>query len=187
MRLYLLRHGETQENCQGVLQGQQPGTLSPLGLEQISRVAQRLATERFDYIYTSDLRRAADTARAVAQFHPDTPFILEPRLRERDLGEWELQPVSVWDAANMPSSVESDALLLQRASSLVADLYERHAGQQVLCVSHGSIGGRIVEAITGQRPQELCGKPLANTSLCIFELSRDGHSKVLLNCTAHLD
>ena len=67
--LLLTRHGETLENRRHVLQGQLPGTLSPLGLSQAERLAERLAGESLDAVVCSDLARSYDTACAVARLH----------------------------------------------------------------------------------------------------------------------
>ena len=55
MKLILSRHGETLENQQHILQGQLPGTLSPLGIAQAERLAEMLQEETIDNIVSSDL------------------------------------------------------------------------------------------------------------------------------------
>ena len=66
MKLILSRHGETLENQQHILQGQLPGTLSPLGIAQAERLAEMLQEETIDNIVSSDLARSYNTA--VAEF-----------------------------------------------------------------------------------------------------------------------
>src|SRR5262249_54302924 len=82
MKLYLVRHGLTEENVSRVIQGWNPGKLSALGIEQAERLAWRLKDVRFDAIYSSDSRRAADTARIIARFH-NSPIRFTAALRER--------------------------------------------------------------------------------------------------------
>jgi broad specificity phosphatase PhoE len=89
MKLILTRHGETEENKLGIMQGHMPGKLSGLGIEQAKRLALRLKEERIDFIYSSDLARASDTAKAIAKYHPNTPIEFVEELRERDLGEFQ--------------------------------------------------------------------------------------------------
>ena len=67
--LLLTRHGETIENQRHVLQGQLPGTLSPLGKEQAVVLAEQLKQEPLDVIVCSDLARSYDTAKVVAGYH----------------------------------------------------------------------------------------------------------------------
>ena len=71
--LLLTRHGETIENQRYVLQGQLPGTLSPLGKEQAVVLAEQLKQEPLDVIVCSDLARSYDTAKVVAGYHGKQP------------------------------------------------------------------------------------------------------------------
>lgn len=73
MELILSRHGETLENQQHILQGQLPGTLSPLGIAQAEKLAEMLQEETIDNIVSSDLARSYNTAVAVARKHGLTP------------------------------------------------------------------------------------------------------------------
>src|SRR3989344_5231524 len=89
MRLILTRHGETIENKMGIIQGHLPGKLSKLGKEQAKKLAKRLKNEKIDFIYSSDLARAADTAKEIAKFHPIIPVEFVEDLRERYLGSFQ--------------------------------------------------------------------------------------------------
>ena len=66
VELILSRHGETLENQRHLLQGQLPGTLSPLGLQQAEDLAERLKNETIDAVVSSDLDRSYRTALADA-------------------------------------------------------------------------------------------------------------------------
>lgn len=83
MRLIITRHGETLENMEGIVQGHMHGTLSKKGIEQAEKLAKALKDEQIDYIYSSDLKRASDTAREISKFHKNVPFQLTKDLRER--------------------------------------------------------------------------------------------------------
>ncbi|MGB0384198.1 MAG: histidine phosphatase family protein, partial [Ardenticatenaceae bacterium] len=65
--LWLIRHGETDCNAKGIIQGQFDADLSVRGREQARRLGQRLALVPPDVLYSSDLSRAHDTARAVGE------------------------------------------------------------------------------------------------------------------------
>ena len=69
VNLYLTRHGETEENLKGVLQGQSNGTLSPLGLRQAESLALRMESVPLEAIISSKLSRSVITAEAVAARH----------------------------------------------------------------------------------------------------------------------
>lgn len=77
--IYFVRHGETAENAGGVVQGQTDVPLNENGLIQARLVGERLKNEPFDVILSSDLQRAAITARSIAN---GREIIYTPRLRE---------------------------------------------------------------------------------------------------------
>lgn len=85
--LWLVRHGETTWNAEGRHQGQLNVPLSPRGVGQTFRLAERLRASGvvFDKLYSSDLERAQETARPIAQAL-DMPIYLDPRIREVNSG-----------------------------------------------------------------------------------------------------
>jgi len=80
MKLILVRHGETIDNKKRLVQGHRQGELSDVGKEQAKKVAERLKDEKIDYIFSSDLRRAADTAKVIAKYQKE---VLD-RIHRRD-------------------------------------------------------------------------------------------------------
>jgi len=86
--LLLVRHGETDWNSEGRLQGQTDRPLSDYGRCQARELAEQLADERLEAIYTSDLARARETAEIVGERIGATPA-LDARLREGARGRWE--------------------------------------------------------------------------------------------------
>jgi broad specificity phosphatase PhoE len=86
--LLLVRHGETDWNRDLRFQGHADRRLNETGREQARTIAEELAREKIDAIYTSDLARARETAELIAE-RAGVPFILEPQLREIDVGEWQ--------------------------------------------------------------------------------------------------
>ncbi len=88
MRLYLVRHGETEWNAQGRIQGHTDIPLSDVGRGQVKRTAQRLADVAFAAAYASDLSRAQETARIILDGRG--PQVLSNAgLRESNYGEHE--------------------------------------------------------------------------------------------------
>ena len=89
MTLYIVRHGQTEENLQRILQGHIPGTLTEKGKEEVREAAELLSKEgvKFTRIVSSDLRRAMDSANIISErLHlPVTPMEI---LRERDWGKF---------------------------------------------------------------------------------------------------
>ena len=86
--LFLFRHGETDWNRAGRLQGQTDTALNATGLAQAQALAERLRPHRLDAVLSSDLERAWTTARIVAE-GLGVPLIGEPGLRETNIGEAE--------------------------------------------------------------------------------------------------
>jgi len=151
-RLLLVRHGQSTWNDQRRIQGQLDPPLSELGREQARRLAERLADGAFNGFYTSDLRRARDTASAVAAV---TGREAEPRadLREIALGEWEgltreelidrypelwerWQRAPSWD---IPPGCEGAAAFEARVALALQRILERHPRGDVLVVTHGGV------------------------------------------------
>lgn len=89
--LTLIRHGETEWNAEGRVQGSMDVALSAEGLRQAAGLADRLAEEgeRYDLLFSSDLQRASETARLLAGRLGSPPPRLSPLLRELDCGSWE--------------------------------------------------------------------------------------------------
>ena len=88
MRLTLVRHGVTHWNAAKRFQGHSDTPLSDEGRAQARALAQRLAAERIDAVYASDLSRAFETARIVAEPH-GLAVRSDARLREFEFGAWE--------------------------------------------------------------------------------------------------
>ena len=86
MRLFIVRHGETEQNAAGVIQGHQPGVLSARGQRQVQALADRLRAESIDIAYCSDLARAVDTMEPIRRIHANLIVKLCPEIRERCLG-----------------------------------------------------------------------------------------------------
>ncbi len=95
--LYLIRHGETPWNIEGRYQGQLDPPLNENGRRQAQGTAAQLAPLGFEALYSSDLARARQTAKALAE-KTGLPLHLDPRLREIDQGEW--QGVLIGDIRN---------------------------------------------------------------------------------------
>ena len=86
--LFLFRHGETDWNREGRLQGHTDTPLNATGLAQAAALAERLRPHRLDAVMSSDLARAWTTGRIVAE-GLGVPLISEPGLREANIGEAE--------------------------------------------------------------------------------------------------
>ncbi|NLT73282.1 MAG: histidine phosphatase family protein [Chloroflexi bacterium] len=149
-RLYAVRHGLTDWNALGRIQGHAQSHLTESGRRQAELIADRLSSERIDAVYSSDLTRAMDTARAIAGCH-GLPVHADSRLREADYGDWEgrtmdelrvLYPevVDRWmtePVAVAPVNGESVEQVAARVSELLDELRARPEDEQIVVVGHG--------------------------------------------------
>ncbi len=145
--LLLARHGESTWNASGRWQGQADPPLSPLGEEQARAAARWVAQSiRVDVVVSSDLRRARQTAQHLA-IGLGVEVVVEPRLRERDAGEWTGLTRAEIDARfpgwlsqrRHPPGFEADAPLLERVLPALADLAGAGPATQALVVTHGGV------------------------------------------------
>lgn len=143
MLLYIARHGQTEENVRRVLQGQMPGHLTAEGIAQAEELREKLRDIPFSRIITSDLKRAVDSARIIAEPH-GVEIELEPLLRERDFGIHTGGPYIKISHALDPSA-ETMEQLAQRAADFLNCLTKSEA-ETVLVVSHG-LFLRVLQAV----------------------------------------
>lgn len=157
--LLLTRHGETLENRRHVLQGQLPGTLSPLGKQQALQLAARLQDIPVDVIVCSDLARSYETALVVAHSKGMEPEPT-PLLREMDWGIYTGETLADVDWLHLPESVESVEQLYKRAGDFIHHLQIHYPGKRVLAVGHGAFNRAIVTRMEGQEPQAMIDRPI---------------------------
>ncbi|MCQ2288536.1 MAG: histidine phosphatase family protein [Muribaculaceae bacterium] len=158
MKLYIVRHGETEENLLKILQGHMPGTLTAKGLEQARAAATRLADAgvAFTRIVSSDLKRTMDTAAIISE---NTGLPVEPMeiLRERDWGESTGMPIAEarerfycdgkWQ---FPPSAESEDDIYRRAGRALEQLRQLcGANETVIVVTHGQLARNLIAARFG--------------------------------------
>jgi broad specificity phosphatase PhoE len=156
--LFLVRHGETDWNAEGRLQGHTDRPLSDYGRRQARRLAEELEGEELEAIYSSDLARARETAEIVGE-RLGLPVALEPELREKDWGTWEgLNAVERDRVEFVGESTEAHQERMLRALRRIAD---RHPGDgRVLVVTHGGSMRRVQTAAMGMALPvvENCGR-----------------------------
>src|SRR5207237_1980878 len=138
--LLLVRHGETDWNADGRLQGQTDRPLSDFGRRQARQLADELAGEELEAIYTSDLSRARETAEIIGD-RLGLATVLDPDLREKDWGTWEgLTAVERDRVEFVGESTEAHQERILHALRRVA---ERHPGGRVLVVTPGGSMRRV--------------------------------------------
>jgi broad specificity phosphatase PhoE len=155
--LILVRHGETDWNADGRLQGHTDRPLSDFGRRQARELAEELAGEQLEAVYASDLSRARETAEILGE-RLGLPVALDPDLREKDWGTWEgLSSVERDRVEFVGESTKEHAERMLRALRRIA---ERHPGGRVLVVTHGGSMRRVQAAALGMALPvvENCGR-----------------------------
>lgn len=187
--LGFVRHGVTAWNKEGRAQGSSDVPLDEEGIQMAERVADRLAAEQWDVIYTSHLIRAKKTAEIIAAKKPGVQLVEDARLRETGgglvEGTTEAERIEKWgeDWKQQDMGFETHESIVSRGLESLDEIKKKHAGQRVLVVSHGSFIKRMLNELVTDTVYE---QSLDNTSLTIVQLSDDHNICQLFNCTAHL-
>ena len=167
-RLIVWRHGNTDWNAGGRVQGQTDVPLNDLGRRQAVDAAELLVRLRPSAIVASDLRRAADTASALAAL-TGLPVRHDERLRERFFGAWEGQTMAEvrvtrpaeharWQAGDdiVGGGVETLSDLGKRvAEALLAAAESAPAGETVVVATHGAAARQGIGHLVGWPSEQL--------------------------------
>jgi probable phosphoglycerate mutase len=161
-RLFALRHGQTAWNAEQRIQGHTDIPLDATGHWQAAQLAQALADEPLVVVYSSDLRRAYETAQPLAAI-TGAPLVTDVRLRERGFGAFEGHTYAdierLWPAESArwrrresgagPEGGEPLETFHARCVAAVCELAAAHAGQCIAIVSHGGVLDSLYRAAVG--------------------------------------
>jgi phosphoserine phosphatase len=147
MKLLIVRHGESEENSLGILQGLLPGTLNDTGKKQCEELGEKLALEKIDIVYCSPVNRCLETLTIVKKYiDPNIPIVINNLIAERDFGQmsgksWSeisFDELDVDSKKNQLLGVESLESVSNRAKEFLAIIKDKHVDQTVLVVSHSN-------------------------------------------------
>lgn len=162
LKIYLVRHGQDQDNIRGILNGHRDMPLTNKGIEQALEVASKIKQSniKFDYIYTSPLKRAISTAEIISNtIHCSKPQLCQ-YLIERDFGIMtgeRIENIEKMCAPNViktetityflnPEGAETFPNLVDRARKILNKIKTTHTEGEILLVTHGDIGKMIYAA-----------------------------------------
>jgi len=200
MRLLLVRHGETEWNRHRRIQGCRSNTqLDEVGYGQADKIAALLKQQGIDAIYSSPLKRATNTAQAIAaacglqvRTMPELQEIDAGELdglSERDMSQGYLAFWSEWrkgdPSLRLPGG-ESLEDLRRRAWWALDRILERHSDGTVAVVGHLFTNLVIVSRVLGLDLQNIRRLSLAPASISVMEFTTLGNTLLLLNDTCHL-
>ncbi len=148
--LILVRHGETVDNVNQIMQGQTQGQLTAQGQLQAHRLAELLRSEPIDVFVSSDLKRSVDTCRVVAEAH-GKDVVTTPLLRERDWGSFTGRYIPSLKGETWTDDIESLEALKHRARRFMQYITDNYPGLTVLAVGHGIIN-KAIQAVYYDKP-----------------------------------
>ena len=198
-RVVLIRHGETLWNQQGRMQGQQDSPLTPLGISQARMLAARMKGMDFTTLYSSDLGRAHQTARCIAD-ETGHDIMIDGRLRERSFGIFEgltnaeiavrypedSALFSKRDPDYAMQGGESARDFQARCIECLDEISHRHAGTTIAVVSHGLVLDALYRAAMRMGLAEPRGFPLLNCSINTFHRTTDCWQALEVGDVSHL-
>ncbi|MBP7057107.1 histidine phosphatase family protein [Candidatus Gracilibacteria bacterium] len=162
LSIYIARHGQDEDNAEGLLNGRRDRPLTQKGQEQAEELARKIKADQlsFDSIYTSPLQRARMTAEAIAKINAMPAIETYDQLVERDVGIF--SGISSVTAAEQcspdiletptgpyilrPEGGETFDTLLERGHQILHTIKNKHQDGNILLVCHGGIGKMIYAA-----------------------------------------
>lgn len=197
--IYLVRHGETLWNATMRFQGTSDISLSEKGIMQAKKLAKKMKSIEISAIYASDLKRASETARYVAE-EKGLNVNIVPDLREMCFGKWEghtkveideISPNQIDLFFSSPDKVEppDGETFLQvqkRVCSAFYKIAKKHTDENILIVSHGGSIRTVIADILDMHLASVWRIRQDNTAFNIITLYKDYLVLSLLNDTSHL-
>ena len=192
LRIYVARHGQTDWNLEGRLQGGTDIPLNATGRQQAVQLGERLKNIRLDAVYSSALRRSRETAELVASSAPLTPL---PRLNERRLGKFEGQKLARSTTgggaagagpSDDPLTREYDRRLIvpndsldggesleqfaDRVGQATKELLANHRSGAILIVGHGMTNQMVLKSLLDLTFEQANGIQMGNDELYLIEI-----------------
>ncbi len=193
LRLYLVRHGETNWNAVGKFQGHSDVPLSEVGRRQATRLAQYLKNIKIDVVLASDLKRALETAQIISG-KPADEIITDHNLREINFGHWEGltydeinasygEILQKWRKEPLNTRIPGGEVfseVAERTTAAVQKIIDQYPNKNVLVVSHGAAIRAIICSIMGIDLNKLWRMYLDNCSLSIIHFPDNNINNGLL-------
>ena len=193
--IYLIRHGETEGNVAGMVNGQSDSKLTEKGVYEAQILVERLKEIQFDAIFSSDLLRAVKTAEII-RHHRLLPIVQKKSLRERTHGILDgihsdeytkktehlletFMSLSTEDKWRFMFSegYESDEVVVTRLMKGLHEIAVEYVGKTVLAVSHGGVLRTFLTRLGFAAYGEL--KPGTLKNLGIIRIKSDGTHFIL--------
>ncbi len=186
MRIYLIRHGETDWNLQGRLQGREDIPLNENGIQQAVICGQAFKGRKIKAIFTSPLIRAKRTAEIIAETIGLEEVIVDEGLTERDFGVIAgatYDSKKYFDTFGIEDGIEPFEVLHQRLIGCIKEKAESFYGDDIIMVSHGGAINSVISVLTDGELGS--GKTrLKNACISILQYQEGNLKLELYNLTA---
>ena len=143
MKVYLVRHGETEYNKNHLVQGHTNIPLNETGIMQAKEAAKHLVGVKLDAAYSSTMDRAHDTCRYMLDNsgHENLNITRDERVIEKHYGKFEEATYEAWYKAQDESdldTVEKDDSIVARMENFLKEKYNEHKDETIIVVCHGA-------------------------------------------------
>lgn len=198
-KLYITRHGQTEWNLEGRLQGQLDSKLTTLGKNQAEWLGERLLTEEIDVIVSSSSGRAISTAEII-RGKRNIDILHNDNFKEIYLGKWEGQLnteikkrwqeeyTNFWDFPHLykPIGGETFSQIIARASSEVEKIISKYEGKNILIVTHAVVLKAIITYFENKDLKDFwSGTFMNSTCLNIIEIKKNSRNFILQGDISH--
>ncbi|TSB45211.1 histidine phosphatase family protein [Alkalicoccobacillus porphyridii] len=201
MKLYLIRHGESQGNLEGKIQGSMDFPLSSLGEKQVDLIGSFFKDIHLDTLYSSDLTRAYETAKKIGEVK-DVTIHTWDKIREVHLGPMQgltREEIKVKYPITQEKSIITSGIagtetvdeLTARCEYVLDQLTKVHKKDSVALVSHGGFISIFLMYLISKEQWSTLQRPfvIGNTSVTLVEWQVEQDTPLIhyTNRTAHLD
>ena len=197
--IYIVRHGQTEWNLLGKTQGHGNSDLTPKGIEQAELLADSMTKYPIDYIYSSDLGRAYQTAEIIGN-KLNIEVEKTEALREMNFGTWEgiiikdiieedPELYKMWrnepHLAKIPQG-ETLSQIKERTDAFIKEINEKYDGKHIVLVTHSLCARIMLLSFLDSDVKNIYRINQANTALNIIELRDYGPVVMKMNDTTHI-
>jgi len=168
--LCFVRHGETDWNKAGRIQGHHQVPLNEKGRIQAKSLCKQLSSYHFDVCYSSDLIRAGETADLLTELQ-NKEVMYDERLRERDVGQWVGADREAYQIYRQKDGkgIESDSEMRERIHHFIGEISQKHSECKILVVTHGGVIRNLVGELTGKNIEEIQVSNMAYLQIAVNE------------------
>ena len=196
---YIVRHGQTNWNILGKTQGHGNSDLTPKGENQALELSKAIKEYPINYIYSSDLGRAVQTAEIIGSTI-GVDVIQTPSLREMGFGDWEgllieeikkdhAKTYETWrnqpHLVNIPNG-ETLHIIKERTDNFIKGLNEKYDNKHILLVSHSVTVRVMLLSFLNSGVENIYRIKQDNTALNIVEYRDYGPVVIKMNDTSHM-